>query len=135
MTSERYILFLTDNDFFRRGIMNWPNFHAIILFIQHSISFIGVMIILTGVLLAVFQYLHTLFTGQLTGQNSNINSIRLNLGRILILGLEFIIAADLIGTTTTPDYYAVGLLAIIVLIRTILSFSLNRELMTLSKEQ
>jgi uncharacterized membrane protein len=45
----------------------------------------------------------------------DINQIRLRLGRVLTLGLEFIVAADLIGTTTTPDYYSVGIVAIIVL--------------------
>lgn len=113
----------------------WDNIHQALVIIQHSISFIGVLIILSGILLAAGQYLYCVFTAQLTNQGSKVNVIRLNLGRILILGLEFIVAADLIGTTTTPDYYAVGLLAIIVIIRTLLSFSLNRELMTLSKER
>jgi uncharacterized membrane protein len=112
----------------------WTSIHQILVLIQHSISFIGVLIILSGVLLALYQYLYSIFTAQLISQGAKVNAIRLNLGRILILGLEFIVAADLIGTTTTPDYYAVGLLAIIVIIRTLLSFSLNRELMTLSKE-
>lgn len=111
----------------------WQNIHQILVLIQHSVSFIGILIILSGILLATSQYLYSIFAGELMNENSNINTIRLNLGRILILGLEFIVAADLIGTTTTPDYYAVGLLAIIVIIRTLLSFSLNRELMTLSK--
>lgn len=111
----------------------WQNIHQILVLIQHSVSFIGILIILSGILLATGQYLYSIFVGELMNENSNINTIRLNLGRILILGLEFIVAADLIGTTTTPDYYAVGLLAIIVIIRTLLSFSLNRELMTLSK--
>jgi uncharacterized membrane protein len=57
------------------------------------------------------------------------------LGRVLTLGLEFIVAADLIGTTTTPDYYALGILAIIVIIRTVLSYTLNKEIESLAKEQ
>lgn len=109
--------------------------HKILLWIQHGISLAGVMIILSGVLLAVGQYIYYLYAGQLTQQSANINHIRLNLGRILILGLECIVAADLISTTTTPDYYAMGLVAIVVLIRTLLSFSLNRELMGLSARE
>jgi uncharacterized membrane protein len=35
----------------------------------------------------------------------------------------------------SPDYYAVGMLAIIVIVRTVLSFSINRELMSISKEE
>lgn len=110
------------------------NVHSILVFIQQCVSTIGILIIISGVLYALFQYLYLILTRQWMAENASINAIRLNLGRVLILGLEFIVAADLIGTTTTPDYYAVGLLAIIVLIRTVLSFSINRELMSISKE-
>jgi uncharacterized membrane protein len=115
--------------------MDWQLFHSILLVIQKSISLIGVFIILSGVLMGLIQYLIYIFTGKIATEAAQINSIRLRLGRTLILGLEFIVAADLIGTTTTPDYYAVGILAIIVIIRTVLSFSLNRELMSLSKNE
>ncbi|TAK77027.1 MAG: DUF1622 domain-containing protein [Gammaproteobacteria bacterium] len=114
--------------------MDWQVLHTVLLIVQRSVSAIGVLIILSGVIVALAQYLYYLLSGQLVTQGEKINTIRLNLGRILILGLEFIVAADLIGTTTTPDYYAVGLLAIIVIVRTLLSFSINRELMSLSKE-
>lgn len=115
--------------------MDWLNIHAILVLIQHAVSTIGVLIIISGVLYSLCQYLYYICTGQFAAEGSGINTIRLHLGRVLILGLEFIVAADLIGTTTTPDYYAVGLLAIIVLIRTVLSFSINRELMSIGKEQ
>lgn len=114
--------------------MDWSTLHTAVLFVQKSISFLGTLIILSGILLAIYQYIQYFFSDQIKDQGSDINSIRLNLGRILILGLEFIVAADLIGTTTTPDYYSVGILAAIVLIRTLLSFTLNRELMSLSKD-
>ncbi|HRE32124.1 MAG TPA: DUF1622 domain-containing protein, partial [Candidatus Berkiella sp.] len=44
------------------------------------------------------------------------------------------VASDLIGTMTTPDYYSVGILVIIVIIRTVLSYTLNREIENLTKE-
>ncbi len=112
--------------------MNPLTLHDVSLIIQHTISFLGMLIILSGILRALFQYMRYLATSDLT---LTINNIRLNLGRVLILGLEFIVAADLIGTTTAPDYYSVGIVACIVAIRTLLSFTLNKELMTLSKEQ
>lgn len=114
--------------------MDWLIIRSGLLFIQHAVSFAGILIIISGILFALTQYIYLTFSGKLLTEGERINTIRLNLGRVLILGLEFIVAADLIGTTTTPDYYAVGLLAIIVVIRTLLSFSLNRELMGLSKE-
>ena len=114
--------------------MSWQWIHEILVFIQHLVSVIGILIIVSGVFVALYQYLASVVSGKVASPESSINQIRLNLGRVLILGLEFIVAADLIGTTTTPDYYAVGLLAIIVLIRTLLSFSINRELMSIEKE-
>ncbi len=109
------------------------NLHQIILGIQHIISLAGILIIMSGVFVAIGQYLAVVVRGELLTESEKLNTIRLNLGRVLVLGLEFIVASDLIGTTTTPDYYALGLAAIIVLIRTLLSFSLNRELMSLSR--
>ena len=107
--------------------------HSILLYIQHTISFCGVMIIFFGVLSALFYYIAQLFNTS-SGLKVDINQIRLRLGRVLTLGLEFIVAADLIGTTTAPDYYSVGIVASIVLIRTLLSFTLNREINALSQE-
>ena len=114
--------------------MDWTIFHSVLLFIQHGISFIGILIIVSGVIVALYQYLYFGLTGELANEGLKINTIRLTLLRVLTLGLEFIVAADLIGTTTTPDYYALGLAAIIVIIRTLLIFSLNRELVVLSRE-
>lgn len=114
--------------------MDGINFHLILLIIQRSISSIGVLIIISGVLYCLGQYLMSIITGQFITQVAVINKIRLTLGRIIILGLEFIVAGDLIGTMTSPGYYEVGILAIIVVIRTVLSYSINREIMSLEKE-
>lgn len=114
--------------------MIWNHVYDVLVFVQHTVSVIGILIIISGVFYALSQYLYFIFTRQILSDGTHINAIRLTLGRVLILGLEFIVAADLIGTTTTPDYYEVGMLAIIVIIRTVLSFSINRELMAISKE-
>ena len=51
------------------------------------------------------------------------------LGRSILLGLELLVAADLIRTVAvTPTLRSVGVLATIVLIRTFLSFSLELEI-------
>lgn len=114
--------------------MFFTTMHEILLYAQRSISFLGMLVILSGILIALYHYIQHFFSFR-KHPAPLINDIRLNLGRNLILGLEFIVAADLIGTTTTPDYYSLGILASIVLIRTLLSFSLNREIMSLSKEK
>src|SRR5919112_982123 len=54
---------------------------------------------------------------------------RANLGRGILLGLELLVAADIIGTVAvTPSFESLGVLAMIVLIRTFLSFSLEVEI-------
>ncbi len=54
---------------------------------------------------------------------------RVGLGRSILLGLEFLVAADIIHTVAIePSFRSVGILAIIVLIRTFLSFTLSAEI-------
>ena len=53
---------------------------------------------------------------------------RRSLGRAILLGLEFLVAADIVRTVAiTPTFSDVGLLAAIVLIRTFLSVALQVE--------
>lgn len=54
---------------------------------------------------------------------------RLRLGRGILVGLELLVAADIIHTVVVElTFRTVGVLAIIVLIRTFLSFTLEVEL-------
>jgi uncharacterized membrane protein len=51
------------------------------------------------------------------------------LGRSILLGLEFLVAADIIRTVAIePTFYNVGVLALLVIIRTFLSFALGLEI-------
>lgn len=115
--------------------INWSEILHILLVLQHIISAIGILIIFSGVVIAFIEYIIFTFSRTLLNKEGKINKIRFDLGRIIILGLEFIVAADLIGSTTTPDYYDVGILAIIVGIRTLLSYSLTKEMGSLRPDQ
>ena len=54
---------------------------------------------------------------------------RQELGQTILLGLELLVAGDIIRTVAAaPSLTSVGVLAIIVLVRTFLSFSLEVEL-------
>ena len=58
-----------------------------------------------------------------------LRTYRSNLGRAILLGLEFLVAADIIGTVSIdPTFESLGSLGMIVLIRTFLSFSLEVEI-------
>jgi uncharacterized membrane protein len=56
-------------------------------------------------------------------------TLRNSIGLVILLGLEVLVAADLVRTvTSTPSLTDAIVLAIVVLIRTVLSFSLQIEI-------
>ena len=61
--------------------------------------------------------------------------IRQHLGYYLLLGLEFLIAVDVIETLMHPDWKEFGILAGLVVLRTLMSFSLHWELKEIEKDQ
>jgi uncharacterized membrane protein len=92
-----------------------------------GIEGVGIAIIVLGAIVSSFYFLWQLVkAGVLAGAY---NAYRANLGRGILLGLEFLIAADIIGTVAVdPTLKNLGVLAIIVLIRTFLSFALEVEI-------
>ncbi|WP_245306928.1 MULTISPECIES: DUF1622 domain-containing protein [unclassified Rhizobium] len=88
-----------------------------------GLEFFGVGVILVGVLIATVGYVRDVFS---TEQREAYERYRANLGRGILLGLEILIGADIIATIIAPlTWGSVGLLGLIVLIRTFLSFSLG----------
>jgi uncharacterized membrane protein len=57
------------------------------------------------------------------------SDLRKGLGRVILLGLELLVGADIIRTVAVaPSFRSVGVLAGIVVIRTFLSFTLELEI-------
>jgi uncharacterized membrane protein len=54
--------------------------------------------------------------------------VRLDVGRYLVLGLEFQLASDLLRTAVAPSFVEIGKLAAVAAIRTALNFFLGREI-------
>ncbi len=87
----------------------------------------GVAVIVIAAAVATIAFLH----GGLTAGDWQLalRRYRANLGRGILLGLELLVAADIIGTVAiTPTLEGLLVLALIVLIRTFLSFSLEIEI-------
>ena len=84
----------------------------------------GVFVIVVGVVVAAVQA----GAGARAGLPETYRRFRQQLGRSILLGLELLVAADIIRTVAvTPTLASVGVLGLIVLIRTFLSFSLEVE--------
>jgi uncharacterized membrane protein len=87
----------------------------------------GIAIIVLGAMLATAVFLHRwLQRGMFPAAY---RQYRGYLGRAILLGLEFLVAADIIGTVAVdPTFRSLGVLGLIVLIRTFLSFALEVEI-------
>lgn len=72
-------------------------------------------------------YLRQLFSGSRTHLDST-ETIRLELGRVLALGLEFTVASDILRTAVAPTRQDILNLGAIVLLRTLLNYFLEREI-------
>jgi uncharacterized membrane protein len=91
-----------------------------------GIDGLGVAVIVIGVLIATFSFL-----SRSKKQPFQVTYVdyRQNLGRIILLGLEFLVAGDIVRTVAvSPTYTSVGLLSIIILIRFVLSMQLEIEI-------
>jgi uncharacterized membrane protein len=91
------------------------------------IESIGVTIIATGAVLALVNALRRRLAG--VDGETVYDELRQRLGRGILIGLEFLVAADIIHTVAVElNLETVATLAIIVLIRTFLSFALEVEI-------
>ena len=98
-----------------RELMDW---------IGTAIDAIGVLLIVVGALTATWRFL---FRRQ-EGQVKSYQLYRQDLGRAILLGLEFLVAGDIIRTVVvSPTLDNVVVLGLIVLIRTFLSMALQLE--------
>ena len=91
------------------------------------IELIGVAIIAIGALATLGLFLLALL--RRTSVEDAIATFRSSLGRAILVGLEFLVAADIINTVVIDmTLENVASLAVIVFIRTLLSFSLEAEI-------
>lgn len=101
-------------------------FRDVIERVGQSLDLAGVVLIAAGAVLVAAAALIGLGRGQ--GLEVTYRSFRRGLGRAILLGLELLVAADIIRTVAvSPTFRSVGVLAGIVLIRTFLSFTLELE--------
>ena len=102
-------------------------FHSIINNISFTLNIIGALIIIWAIILSLFDFLKKEILGREDAVKLN-EAIRIKLGSYLVLALEFFIAGDIIKTIITPTWQSLGILGAIVVIRTILSYFLTKDI-------
>jgi len=99
-------------------------------FISLYVGLAGVAIIIYGVVLMFVRLIRMEIARTRSRKHvfNERNALRHQLGSYLLLGLEFLIAADIIGTVTHPTLNDMAILGSIVAIRTVLSIFLDKEM-------
>ncbi len=101
------------------------DFKEIISIAGYGIEAIGVLVIIVGSAISSFRFLSEFWKQP---EGVAYRSYRRQLGRSIILGLEFLIAGDIIRTVVVADTLTnIAILGLIILIRTFLSVTLHLE--------
>ncbi len=105
------------------------HFFDLIFYISFTISLIGVIIISWGTFDVVFNFLYETFRYYFkNGPQVNKNKLRVSIALFILLGLEFMVAGDIIHTVLDPTKDALITLGAIVAIRTVISYFLHKEI-------
>lgn len=97
--------------------------------IATAVAIIGGTIILAGVISALYRLLRVeVALLRKVNLNHDRQTLRHHLGYYILLGLEFLIAADILRTLIHPGVEELITLGVVVLIRTMISVTLNWEL-------
>jgi uncharacterized membrane protein len=95
--------------------------------IARGVEILGILTLVLGLAAALVRAGLALLGGR--GAEEGYRIVRTVFGRSILLGLEFLVAADIIRTVAVqPSLQNVAVLGLIVLIRTFLSFSLEVEI-------
>ena len=108
-------------------------YHEAVENLRMAIGAFGVMVVLWGVVEALWHFVRLRTVQHSDGLFERAASIRERLGVHLLLALDIFIGADLIATVLEPDWNNIGVLAAVVAIRIVLSFLLTREIAEVHK--
>ena len=110
--------------------------HTFLNIIATIISVISLLIVAYGVFVGFIAFLRNeikRFNGTYTV--NNIRQLRADFGSYLLLGLEFLIASDILKTVVDPTLDELANLGGVVIVRTVLSVFLNKEIKELAEEE
>lgn len=103
---------------------------ALLHSISHSIALaiqaVAIVFVTAGSALALIKAARMLIPGKRT--KGEFQMIWLNHARWLVAGLTFLLAADIVETSFSPTWSELGRLAAVAVIRTFLSYFLDREM-------
>ncbi len=109
-----------------------PVFHLIVA----GLNLLSILVLIWGVVISGYDFIKTECTqpDHVRAARHN-NFIRNFLGSYILLSLEILIAADIIESIVNPTFDDILRLAAVVVIRTVISFFLHREIQDALNEE
>lgn len=94
-----------------------------------AIGILGIAVITWGAIKGAVKFIasEVLHLGKNRRPADSMTKIRVDVGQHLLLGLEFLIGADIILTVIEPGIEEIIILVVIVIVRTIISYFLSKE--------
>lgn len=103
--------------------------HPVIELLAQTMGLAGVAFIVAGALIAIMRHIEVI-----VGRRRGTLSVRLTLGHYTLLGLEFLVAQDLVESVIVTDFEHLLGLGAVVVIRTVLEHFLGKEIEHLSHQ-
>jgi len=105
-------------------------------YIIHTTKYATLLFDVFGIIIVVYgggKAMYALLVREFKSENKKsrydrLKKLRHDFGYSLVFGLEFFLAGDIIKTVVTPSWDDLGKLGALVVIRSILSFFLNKEI-------
>ena len=102
---------------------------VILGYVSNAIAIVAAIVVAWGVILGMIQTARNEVRRYRTGISGGITrEVRHTVGSYLLLGLEFLIAADIIRTVMEPTLEEIAILGAIVAVRTVISYFLEKEM-------
>lgn len=111
------------HDIFTTAINHISEYVAIVF------GYMGIIAITIGGFIALYLF----FKGMILRKHY-LGEIRIKMGQYLALGLEFLLGKDILESIINPTWEGLGMLGSIVVIRTVITFFLERELKEIREE-
>ncbi|CTQ33555.1 DUF1622 domain-containing protein [Jannaschia rubra] len=99
-----------------------------------AIDIVGCLILLLGAARFVIGFLRAEVAREAKARVRGVNAERVELGRYILAGLELLIVSDIVHTALSLAMADLVFLGLLVIIRSLISFFLDRELEQVKKE-
>lgn len=100
----------------------------IIYGVSFFLGIVGGIIIVIGAFVAIFRLFQLVGLKNKQKKFITLDLVRQEMGRYIVLGLEFFIGKDVLQSIFVPSWNDIGMLFALIVMRTILSYFLNRDI-------